>query len=87
MKFTGIDGGDGGSATLTIRYANGSGDRSGRLIVNGARQSLTMESTGAWDNWVSKEIPIELNPGTSNVIKIKSTGSDFGNLDEISISH
>ena len=46
-----------------------------------------MESTGAWDNWVSKSVPIELNSGTSNVIKFKSTGNDFGNLDEISISH
>ncbi len=85
VLFSNVDGGAGGSASLTLRWALGSTAREGQLVVNGQAQTLTMEGTGAWTNWTTKTITINLNPGGGNTISIESTGNDFGNLDEISV--
>jgi len=85
VEFTNVDGGSGGNATLTIRWALNSSDRTGDLIINGSAQNLTMENTGAWTNWNTKDITVSMNAGTTNTIRFESTGQDFGNLDEITL--
>lgn len=86
VVFTDIDGGSGGSAALTLRYALGARDRTGLLVVNGQTQELVMESTGSWDNWTEQQVSINLTAGSSNTIRLESNGQDFGNLDEISVA-
>jgi hypothetical protein len=86
LEFRGVDGGDGGGASLNIRYALGATDtRNGNLIVNGVSQSITFDSTGAWTTWAIKNMTITLNSGTNNTIRFESTGQDLANIDEITV--
>jgi M6 family metalloprotease-like protein len=83
IEFT-IQGCTAGAYTLEYRYALGGGNRTIDFTVNGATQPLTATSTGAWTNYHTASININLNTGT-NFILFESTGSDFGNLDQIKI--
>ncbi|MEJ2546107.1 MAG: T9SS type A sorting domain-containing protein, partial [Calditrichaceae bacterium] len=85
VEFTNMPGYAGGECTLLYRYALGNSDRTGSLTVNGKTSSLTMHNTGDWANWVLDSVKINLNPGYDNTIRFSVTGSDFGNLDEITI--
>jgi predicted neuraminidase len=78
-------GGDGGEATLNIRYALGNTARAGELIVNGVSQSITFDSTEAWATWEIKSVTVNLNSGWDNTIRLESTGQDLANIDEIQI--
>jgi len=85
MEFTHMPGFGGGTYTLVFRYALGNNNRTGSLIVNGVTQSLTMKNTGEWTNYQLDSTGITLNSGYTNTIQFKATGSDFGNLDEVTI--
>ena len=85
VNFTGIDGGEGGNATLLIRWALGNDSRTGELVVNGEAFPLTLDNTGGWAQWDEKYVTIDLEPGTNNSISLRSNGEDFGNLDEITV--
>lgn len=86
VEFRNINGGSGGSASLDIRYALGNVDRTGRLIVNGVPQDITLTSTGAWTSWATHQVDVTLNSEMDNTIRFESTGQDFGNVDEISVT-
>ena len=87
-QFNNIDGGLGGSTTLSIRFANGgTTPRIGRLRINGASQNITFPVTGGWDNWTLVNVAVMLNPGKSNIIRLESTGQDLGNIDEIYLAN
>ena len=85
VEFTNMPGFGGGDRTLIFRYALGSTDRTGSLILNGNTNSLTMRGTGDWANWVYDSIGVTLNAAYDNTIRFSTTGNDFGNLDEITI--
>lgn len=84
LHFTGIDGGAGGSATMTVRYACRN-TRTADLSVNGSKDTITCTPTGGWKTWGTITKTIKLNPGKSNSIKFTSSGQDWGNTDEITI--
>ncbi|MBN1997588.1 T9SS type A sorting domain-containing protein, partial [candidate division KSB1 bacterium] len=86
VEFTHMPGFGGGERTLIFRYALGNTSRTGSLIVNGVPQSLTMQGTGDWTNWVIDSVAVLLESGYENTIRFSVTGSDFGNLDEITIA-
>src|SRR4030042_403822 len=85
IEFINIGGHKGGEYMLVYRYALGSSNRTGSLIINAVPQSLTMRSTSVWTNYVLDSVRINLNRGFANTIRFASTGSDFGNLDEITV--
>jgi rhamnogalacturonan endolyase len=85
VTFNFMPGFNGGQYVLVYRYALESGSRTGSLIVNGNTQSLTMKATGSWTNWSTDSAVVILNEGFMNTIRFQTTGSDFGNLDEITI--
>ncbi|WP_258104222.1 T9SS type A sorting domain-containing protein [Marinoscillum sp. MHG1-6] len=74
----------GGWYLMAVRYANGSGNRTGTITINDSTFSYTMALTGDWTNYVRDTIMVRLNSNFSNTITFTSTGGDFGNLDEIS---
>ena len=82
-EFVNIGGHLGGKYILKFRYALGTANRTGSLIINGVSQNLTMKSTSSWTNYVYDSVEVTLNRGFTNTIRFASTGSDFGNLDEI----
>ncbi|MDC0050762.1 carbohydrate-binding protein [Verrucomicrobia bacterium] len=85
LEFTNVNGGAGGDATMTVRYALARGSRTADLSVNGSNDTITCTSTGAWNSWGTMSKTIKLKPGKSNTIKITSSGQDWGNTDEITI--
>jgi fibronectin type 3 domain-containing protein len=85
IDFTELPGFGGGDAILRYRYALGSADRTGTLVVNNKYQNLTMRATGAWTNYVIDSLAITLKEGFANTIRFQAMGSDFGNLDEITL--
>ena len=85
VEFTHMPGFGGGERAMFFRYALGSNARTGALVVNGESQSLTMNGTADWTNYVIDSVQLNLSAGFDNTIRFSSTGSDFGNLDEITI--
>jgi chitinase len=64
-----------GSATLGIRYANGTTtDRPADVVVNGATamSAVSFPGTGAWTTWATKTLTVQVNSG-SNTIKLSAT--------------
>ncbi len=84
-EFQNVDGGPGGTGTLTVRFALGNDARSGLLVVNGNSEPITFPGTGAWNNWQTLDVPVTLNPGAVNTIRFETNGEDLANLDEITI--
>ncbi|MGF7143062.1 hypothetical protein HNQ56_001484 [Anaerotaenia torta] len=71
-RFTGVDGGDGGRATIFIHYAAGGQWSKLRIVVNGVDQSLiNAKSTGGWTDYSGvTSITVKLKEGTDNTIRI-----------------
>jgi len=53
--------------------------------VNGSSQNITFSPTGSWDVWVTQDVVVTLNAGTSNTIRLQSTGQDLANQDEMTV--
>ena len=86
LEFSNVDGGAGGSRTLRFRYALGATtSRTGRLIVNGISQNITFNPTGAWTTWSNLQVTVNLNSGTTNTVRLESTGQDLANIDELQV--
>jgi hypothetical protein len=84
-QFNNADGGGGGAKTLVIRFALLSGSRTGTLTINGVSQNITFNSTGAWTTWATMNVAVTLTSGTTNTIRLASTGQDLANVDQITI--
>lgn len=86
ITFNNVNGEGGGVKSLAIRYANGAtGTRTGQLTVNGTTSAISFAPTGAWTTWATLNVNIALNNSTANTIQFASTGSDLGNIDEITV--
>lgn len=85
-QYNNVNGGTGGSTTLTIRYANGStAARTGRLVVNGAAQNITFGTTSGWGDWRDHQVTVPVTSGTTNTIRLESNGQDLGNIDQLTV--
>jgi hypothetical protein len=75
-----------GSATLSIRYANGTtANRSADVSVNGTVVSAAraFNGTGSWDTWATSTVTANLNAG-NNTIRVTATSANGNpNLDYI----
>jgi hypothetical protein len=74
-----------GTATLGIRFANGTTTaRPAQLIVNGTTvQTPSFEGTGAWNTWATKTLTVNVNAG-SNTIRLNPTAADgLANIDSL----
>jgi rhamnogalacturonan endolyase len=85
LTFNNVNGNGGGTKALKIRYALGSGTRTGTLTVNGTTTSVTFTATGAFTTWNTLTVNITLNNNSTNTIQFASTGADLGNIDEITV--
>jgi hypothetical protein len=78
-----------GTATLTVRFANGTTtSRPMDIAVNGSvvATGVAFAGTGNWDTWHSKTLTVSLHAGT-NTIRATATGADGGpNVDYIELA-
>ena len=85
LEFQNVNIGAGGTRTLRFRYALGvTSARTGLLLVNGAAQNITFNSTGSWTTWTNLDVVVPLNSG-SNTIRLESTGQDLANIDQLTL--
>lgn len=87
ITFNNVDGNGGGSKSIAIRYANGSGaSRTGQLVINnGAPAAITFPATANWTTWVTLNVTVTLNNNTSNTIRLNSNGQDLANIDQVTV--
>jgi rhamnogalacturonan endolyase len=86
LTFSNVDGNGGGTKSLAIRYANGSGAaRAGTLTVNGTTTAISFPATSSWTTWNTLNVNITLNNNTTNTIVLSSNGSDLANIDQITV--
>ena len=84
-EFYNIDGGNGGSAEITLHYATVDGSPKIALYVNGNRTStIQLSSTGGWGNYTGTyKFSANLNAGNNT---IKFLHDDFGiNISSIDV--
>jgi pectate lyase len=72
-----------GTATLGVRFANGTTTvRPAGLVVNGSTvQTPSFEGTGAWSTWVTKTLTVSVNAGTNTIRLNPTTANGLPNVD------
>jgi hypothetical protein len=77
-----------GTASIAIRYANGTAvDRPSTVAVNGTAiaTALSFPATADWDTWASKTVTTTVNAGTSKVRITGTTANGPPNIDYIDV--
>jgi len=73
-----------GTATLGIRYANGTTtDRPANVLVNGATavSNVSFAGTGAWTTWVTKTLTVPVTAGSNTIKLAATTANGDANID------
>lgn len=86
-EFTGVDGGEGGAATLRLAYSNGNAGASNvRISLNGeVVGQVTLPVTTNWNTFVVIDIPLtNVVAGTENTIRLTGCNAGF-NVDFIQL--
>lgn len=86
-QFT-VNGGSGGTATVNIRYANGTTtNRPADISVNGSvvRAGFGFEGTGAWTSWATKATTVQVNAGSNTIRLSPTTGNGLANIDYLEV--
>jgi hypothetical protein len=82
-QFT-VNAAAGGTATLNLRYANGTtANRPADISVNGsvARAGFGFEGTGAWTSWATKTTTVQVLAGSNTIRLNPTTSNGLANLD------
>ncbi|WP_250905107.1 carbohydrate-binding protein [Nonomuraea sp. NEAU-A123] len=75
-----------GSATLTLRYANGTTvNRPMTIAVNGTSVTRDFTGTGNWDTWQTASLTVQLTAGANTIRTTATTANGGPNLDKITI--
>ncbi|GAA0589574.1 carbohydrate-binding protein [Kribbella sandramycini] len=78
-----------GPATVELRYANGTtANRAMNVSVNGTVVSpaLAFAGTGAWTNWQTKTITVNLVAGSNKIKAVATTANGGPNVDKVTVS-
>uniref|UniRef100_UPI003CD0772C carbohydrate-binding protein n=1 Tax=Streptomyces hawaiiensis TaxID=67305 RepID=UPI003CD0772C len=86
-QFT-VDAATAGTATLRLRFANGTTTaRPASLIVNGSTvHTPSFEGTGAWNTWVTQTLTVTLNAGSNTIRFHPTTSAGLPNIDHLEVS-
>ncbi|PAK27806.1 silent information regulator protein Sir2 [Streptomyces sp. alain-838] len=76
-----------GTATLRIRYANGTGTaRPANILVNGSTAaSAPFDGTGAWSTWATRTLTVTLRAGANTVRLTPTTSAGLPNVDYVEV--
>ncbi|QGZ52113.1 cellulase family glycosylhydrolase [Streptomyces sp. QHH-9511] len=83
-----VDAAQAGTATLTLRYANGSTtNRPMDIAVNGAVTSSgkAFAGTGAWTTWATTTVTANLKAGTNTIRATATTANGGPNVDHLKV--
>ncbi|WP_328915231.1 MULTISPECIES: carbohydrate-binding protein [unclassified Streptomyces] len=83
LTFTGVDGGSGGTKTVTVHYATAE-TRTATISVNGgAATTVTFPSTGDWNTLGTASVTLTLAAGAGNTIRIANPSGWAPDIDRI----
>lgn len=86
IECTNVDGSDGGSKTIRIRYANGGQNAQAvRVVINRVAQTISFPSTGSAETYKYVTITSELKSGKTNSIDLGAADNGKVNIDELEI--
>jgi rhamnogalacturonan endolyase len=77
-----------GTATIGIRYANGTTTgRPADIIVNGGtvQGASAFDGTGAWTTWTTKTLSVSLNAGNNTIRLSPTTANGLANIDFVEL--
>ncbi|MQM24289.1 pectate lyase family protein [Glycomyces albidus] len=76
-----------GTATVGIRYANGtSAGRGANVVVNGSAVSAhAFGATGAWNTWATAAVEVRLDAGANTLRLTATTAAGLANIDFIDV--
>ncbi|QTN31875.1 Ig-like domain-containing protein [Akkermansiaceae bacterium] len=82
VRFTNVDGGAGGAARITLRYAKRYSNGTARIRVNGSEQLLSIlrqfpDNSWQTSGWRHLTVNATLNPGATNTIEVVRGNTDF----------
>jgi pectate lyase len=74
-----------GTATLGVRYANGTTTaRPASLIVNGSTvQTPSFQGTGSWTGWTTATLTVSVNAGSNTIRLSPTTANGLPNVDHL----
>ncbi|MFD4555383.1 carbohydrate-binding protein [Streptomyces sp. NPDC058469] len=86
LTFNGIDGGSGGTRTVTIRYATAE-SRSATVQANGdTPQTVAFAPTADWSTLGTTTVSLHLDAGTGNHLTIANSSAWAPDIDRITVS-
>jgi lysophospholipase L1-like esterase len=87
-QFT-VDSPTAGTATVSVRYANGTTtSRPADIAVNGVpvQTATALEPTGAWTTWATKTLTVTLNAGSNTIRLSSATAGGLPNIDYLDVA-
>jgi hypothetical protein len=77
-----------GTATVTVRFANGATtDRPADLVVNGSTvQTVSFPGTGAWSTWGTRTVTVPLAVGGNTIRLSPTTTGGLANVDYLDVT-
>jgi hypothetical protein len=86
-QFT-IDAATPGTATLGVRFANGTTTaRPAGVIVNGSTmQSTSFDGTGTWASWATKALTVPVSSGSNTIRLSPTSGAGLPNIDYLEVT-
>jgi pectate lyase len=74
-----------GSATVGVRYANGTTTaRPANVVVNGSTvQTPSFGGTGAWSTWTTETLTVPVNAGNNTIRLNPTTSNGLANIDSL----
>jgi alpha-L-fucosidase len=86
MTWT-VDRDSAGSATLSLRYSNGTtAGRPATVTVDGGTPvTVDFPSTGTWDTWATATLPATLTAGANTITVTSTTADGTANLDYLDV--
>jgi len=87
VQFT-VDAASAGSATISIRYANGTTtNRPADISVNGsvAQAASAFNGTGAWTAWATKTLTANVDAGANTIRIAATTANGPANIDYVDV--
>ncbi|WP_404198216.1 DUF4832 domain-containing protein [Streptomyces tauricus] len=86
LTFTGVDGGSGGTRTVTLQYASAE-TRSATVRANGGTsRSVSFPPTADWATTGTTTLSLDLNAGTGNTITVANSSGWAPDIDRITVT-
>ncbi|MFJ6125721.1 DUF4832 domain-containing protein [Streptomyces griseoviridis] len=86
LTFNGVDGGSGGTKTVTVQYTTAE-SRSATVRANtGTAKTVTFPPTGDWTTTATTTVTLDLAAGTGNTITIANSSGWAPDIDRITVT-